>query len=748
MANPNALFFPRLRNRYCDNDKTIAKSLAMMIRLCALLILLLCAPCSSLQAEDETRPYRLEDVVVTAPTGEDTMDLPASTTVITRTQIEQLPAREIDDVLKHAAGVQLWQPWGIFGPDSRPTLRGFSQSRATLFMKDGMPMNRVICGGAKTNEFPLEMVEEIMIGRGMNASVMGTSAMAGVINIEGKTPGEKTEAQIKGTYGTYNTSSIDGGISFRLTPKLGLLAGYHHFDTDGYQSWSDDWVASKIEEWSQLDAKGENTVANFKEAIKDKQIRTSEASSGRLVFSPNGVSGKTHFSLDASSWNNDVHNSMRFSDNFQDRFRTALTLKHNGKIDVRAGISYLDEEFSFERPFTPTPSSFNLADSRYYYRVKGQESRIPLKDYAASANLAFSFGRYQRLVMAGHLRFGTIENEIHSLNPDTGKMRKSDLMQGKQITGEATLRDEITFDRLTLSLGLQYQWMRVYDAFYEDTSILEEYDDRTDDRFNPKFGLVYRLSETMVLRGSVARSSNSPSLMSMFGIFEQPPGRERIGNPLLETESAFGYEAGLEIRPSKHFMFGLTGFYNDLYEWIESTEARADLPDQDLKENAVLWQNVDRATTAGMEIETNWMPREGLKLFANYTYTHTRVDQFEENEIRYKYHTATTTHNKEKEGNQLAGQPRHSANAGFVCSIPRWVDVSVTARYVGERYYDVENTVELDAYTTVDLKLSRSFGRHVKASFSVNNLFDETWQDDEQHVPPGRMVFAGMKISY
>jgi outer membrane receptor protein involved in Fe transport len=721
----------------------------MIICLCALLILLLCAPCPSLQAEDEAPPYQMEDTVVTVPAfGEDTMDLPSSTTVITRTQIEQLPAREIDDVLKHAVGVHLWQPWGIFGPDSRPTLRGFSQSRATRFMKDGMLMNRVICGGAKTNEIPLEMVEEIIIGRGMNASVMGNSAMAGIINIEGKTPGEKTEAQVKGTYGTYGTWSVDGGVSARLTPKWGLLAGYHHFDTDGYRSWSDDWVASKIEDWGQLDVKGENTIANFREAIDDKQIRTTEAASGRLVYSPGGISGNTHLSLEASSWDNDVHNSMRFNDNYQDRFRTALTLKHKGKIDIHAGVSYLDEEFSFDRPFTPTPSSFNLADSRYYYRVKGQESRIPLKDYAASANLAVPLGKHQHLVVASHLRFGTIENEIHTHNQDTGEMRKSDLMEGKQITGEATLRDEITFDRLTLSLALQYQWMRVYDAFYEDTSILEEYDDRTDDQFNPKLGLVYRLSEATALRCSVARSSNSPSLMSMFGIFEQPPGRERIGNPLLETESAIGYEAGLEHRPSKHFMVGLTGFYNDLYDWMESTEARADLPDQDLKENAVLWQNVDRAMTAGVEVETSWMPGKGLKLFANYTYTCTRIDKFDENRIRYKYHTATTTHNKEKEGNQLAGQPRHGANAGLVYAIPRWVDISLTARYVGERYYDVENTVELDAYSTVDLKLSRSFGRHVKASLSVNNLFDEEWQDDEQHVPPGRMVFAGLKIGF
>ncbi|PID39320.1 MAG: hypothetical protein CR984_07310 [Proteobacteria bacterium] len=715
-------------------------------------LLLLIAPCPT-AAEDaapepSNTPYELEGVVVT-DSDSAIDDQSASVTIIDRARIEQLPAMDLDDVLKRAAGVQLKQPWGPFGPSSQTTLRGFSQSRATLFMKDGMPLNRVICGSTKTNEFPLEMVEEIMIARGMNASVMGTSAMAGIIHIESKTPGEKTRAGVKGTYGTYDTWSADANVAGRISDRWGLAAGYHHFDTNGYRSWSDEWINSKIDEWIQLDHKGENTVANFTQALEDeKQTRTTDAATGRLTYSPGGPTGSVHISLDGSFWDNDVHNSMRCNDNYQDRLRTALTLRHEGKIDVRAGLSYLDEAFSFARPFTPTPSSFNLADSRYYYRVKGQESRIPLKDYAASANAAASLGDYQRLMLSVNGRFGTIENEIHTRDTNTGEMLKSDLMEGKQITGQATLRDEIAFDRLTLNLDLQYQWMRVYDAFYEDISILEEYTDRTEDQLNPKFGLIYALSEATSLHASVARSANFPTLFSLFGIFEQPPGRERIGNPLLETESAIGYELGLTHRPSDRFRFGITGFYNDLYDWIESTEARADLPDQDLKETSVIWQNVDRATTAGVEAETRWIPVDGLALFANYTYTHTNIDRFDEALIRYKYHTTVTTHNKEKEGNQLAGQPRHSANAGFRYRLLHLADVSVTARYVGERYYDVENTVLLDDYISVDLKLSRDFGRHVKAALTVSNLFDQTWQDDDRHQQPGRMVFAGVKFKY
>jgi outer membrane receptor protein involved in Fe transport len=722
-----------------------------LITLCCLCLLSLAG--STARAEEnpyatasDPPAYQMEKVVVTADEENGAHEGPASITVITREQIEALPALDVDDVLKHAAGVQLWQPWGPFGPASKQTLRGFSQSRATVLMKDGMPVDRVLCGSAKTNEFPLEMVEEIMIARGMNASVMGQSAMGGIIHIESKTPGDKTEAHLKGRYGTFNTWSTDAFLSTRLTPQWGILGGYHHFDTDGYHSWSGDWIDAKLTEWAQYDQKGQDTSDHFLAAVADKQTRTTDSASGRLVFSPGGTAGDTHLSLDGSYWDNAVHNSMAFNDNYQERRRLAFDVKHTGGIDLNLGLAYLREYFSFVRPHTPTPTAFTQADARYYYTVEGQESEIPLLDYTGAAGLGFSLGDHQRFLLAGRMRYGTLENEIRTLNTATGELEKSDLMEGKQVSASISLNDEIAWDRLTLSLGAQYERVRYYDSFYEDAAILEAYDDRDEEAVNPRLGLHYRLTPATTLRGSVARSSNFPSLISLFGIFEQPPGRERIGNPNLKTEYAVGYEAGVDHRAGDKLALGLTGFYNDLYDWMESTEARADLPDQDLKETAVLWQNVDRATTAGAEVTARWTPRRDLGLFANYTYTYTRIDRFEEAEVRYKYFTRTTTHNKEKEGNWLSGQPRHSANAGVVWRPARIADISLTVRYVGERYHDVENTLLLDPYTTVDLKISRGFGRHLKAALTVNNLFDETWQDDDRHQSPGRMIFAGVKV--
>jgi outer membrane receptor protein involved in Fe transport len=714
--------------------------------LCPTIIAVAGAEETSRETTPDPPAYEMERVVVTAD-EEETPEGPASLTIIDRQQIEALPALDVDDVLKHATGVQLWQPWGPFGPSSKQTLRGFSQSRATRLMKDGMPVDRVLCGSAKTSEFPLEMVEKIMIGRGMNASVMGASAMGGIINIESKTPGDEAEAHLKGRYGTFNTWSTDAFLSTRLTPKLGILGGYHHFDTDGYHSWSDDWIDAKLADWAQYGQKGRDTSDHFREALEDKQTRTTDAASGRLVFSPGGPAGDTELSLDGSYWDNAVHNSMAFNDNDQTRRRLAAGLKHTGRVDFNLGLAYLKEDFDFIRPYTPTPDSFTQADARYYYTVEGQKSEIPLLDYTGAASLGFSLGERQRLSLAVRLRHGSLENEIHTLDTATGDLEKSDLMEGKLVSGSLSLDDEVAWDRLTLSLGAQYERVRYYDSFYEDAAILEAYDDREEEALNPRLGLHYRLTPATSLRGSVARSSNFPSLISLFGIFEQPPGRERIGNPNLKTEYAIGYEAGVDHRAGDSLVLGLTGFYNDLNDWMESTEARADLPDQDLKENAVLWQNVDRAMTAGVEVEARWTPRRSLGFFANYTWTHTRIERFEEAEVDYKYITRTTTHNEEKEGNQLSGQPCHSANAGVVWRSARLADLSLTARYVGERYYDVENTLLLDPYTTVDLKLSRGFGRHVKASLTVNNLFDATWQDDDRHDTPGRMIFAGVKVS-
>jgi outer membrane receptor protein involved in Fe transport len=68
-----------------------------------------------------------------------------------------------------------------------------------------------------------------------------------------------------------------------------------------------------------------------------------------------------------------------------------------------------------------------------------------------------------------------------------------------------------------------------------------------------------------------------------------------------------------------------------------------------------------------------------------------------------------------------AGQ---AATAGISFDKPQWFSAAVEARYAGARFDDDLNTIKLDPFTVVGLRVNREFGNRVTAHLKVENLFD------------------------
>ncbi|WP_052878106.1 TonB-dependent receptor [Chromobacterium subtsugae] len=79
-------------------------------------------------------------------------------------------------------------------------------------------------------------------------------------------------------------------------------------------------------------------------------------------------------------------------------------------------------------------------------------------------------------------------------------------------------------------------------------------------------------------------------------------------------------------------------------------------------------------------------------------------------------------------GNTIPMVPKLMANTAVNWSISDASKVSVAAQYVSQQYFDNDQSNafgrKLPAYTVVDAKFSQAFGKHVSATFSVNNLFN------------------------
>lgn len=164
---------------------------------------------------------------------------PASTEqpiVISREEIQKLPARSIDEVLQLTTGINI-QRRGPYGVQSDVSIRGggFDQ---VLFLLNGMPMNDAQTGH-NSFHYPLDLqsVEKIEIIKGPSARRYGQNAFSGVINVITKTSAEK-KTTITAEGGDY--SSYQLGLQSHFGNKhIGNMLQLHTSSTQGYRENTD-----------------------------------------------------------------------------------------------------------------------------------------------------------------------------------------------------------------------------------------------------------------------------------------------------------------------------------------------------------------------------------------------------------------------------------------------------------------------------------------------------------------------------
>ncbi len=179
-------------------------------------------------AEEETIP-----VVVTATRTAQVADQTVTPTiVITQKDIELSQSRDVAEILRFHAGVELSRNGGP-GQATSLFVRG-TESDHVIVMIDGVKMNARTVSTAAIQNINPDLIERIEIVKGPRSSLYGSEGIGGVINIitrKSDKPGDVVQASA----GVGNQNSNEAGLAYHTQVnniRVGVDA--KHFDTDGF----------------------------------------------------------------------------------------------------------------------------------------------------------------------------------------------------------------------------------------------------------------------------------------------------------------------------------------------------------------------------------------------------------------------------------------------------------------------------------------------------------------------------------
>ncbi len=179
---------------------------------------------------EPTQSTKESPIVVTASrTSETADDSLASVTVITREDIQQSQAREVADLLKMQAGIDISKNGGA-GALTNIFTRG-TNSNHTLVLIDGMRVSSATTGTFPLESLTLNDIDRIEIVRGPRSTQYGSEAIGGIIHIF--TRKNKSHYARIGA-GSFGTQQASAGLVVGKKHRLRINGGYEQ--ADGFSS--------------------------------------------------------------------------------------------------------------------------------------------------------------------------------------------------------------------------------------------------------------------------------------------------------------------------------------------------------------------------------------------------------------------------------------------------------------------------------------------------------------------------------
>jgi iron complex outermembrane receptor protein len=263
---------------------------------------------------------------------------------------------------------------------------------------------------------------------------------------------------------------------------------------------------------------------------------------------------------------------------------------------------------------------------------------------------------------------------------------------------------------------------------------------------SPHLGALYHASDRVSLWGAANSGFRAPTLTELYRQFSVGAITTRP-NENLAPERLVGGEAGINLAPAKNVSVRLTYFFNRLTNPVLNVTTSATTAQK---------QNVPETQVKGFQTDVDYRVGTAWRFSAGYVYDDAKV-------------TDGGVANTVLVGKVLQQVPKHRGSFQAAYSDLRVATVALSVQFVGLQYNDDLNTnlipgptlvaagydtagyvAGLPGYTSVDLSVSRNFGRNLQAFFGVQNLLDKEYfvQTNPSTIGTPRLVNGGVRIRF
>ena len=217
--------------------------------------------------------------------------------------------------------------------------------------------------------------------------------------------------------------------------------------------------------------------------------------------------------------------------------------------------------------------------------------------------------------------------------------------------------------------------------------------------WSPRLGVTWRASDSVTLYAQAARAFKAPTLDQRFDARPFPDfagGTFTISNPELVPQRATNFE------------IGATG--GGRVRW-EAAAYRMRVEDEiDFDLATFRYANIGRTRHDGVELAL--AAPASARVRPRISYAWMRVEPAE----------------GDHRGNQLKNVPEHVLRASAALDLPSRVQLDATYTFLGGRYLDDTNRIEMDNAHALDLRIARPFGRW-RAHLDLLNLTASRYAD-------------------